>query len=68
MAKPGPKSANDLLGPIIPGGAQSVADLTVASSGGHSIIDLDGAAVDGVGNEVTVLTIQTLSSSDFIFA
>ena len=34
----------------------------------HSIIDLDGAAVDGVGNEVTVLAIQTVSGSDFIFA
>jgi hypothetical protein len=49
-------------------GAQSFADLTIASSGGHSIIDLDGAAVDGAGNEVSVLTIQTLFSSDFIFA
>jgi hypothetical protein len=49
-------------------GVQSFADLTVASSGGHSIIDFDGAAVDGVGNEVTVLTIQTVSSSDFMFA
>ena len=49
-------------------GAQSVADLTIATSGGHSIIDLDGAAVDGVGNEVTVLAIQTVFSSDFIFA
>jgi hypothetical protein len=49
-------------------GAQSLADLTIASSGGHTIIDLDGAAVDGAGNEVTVLTIQTVSSSDFMFA
>ena len=40
-------------------GAQSLADLTIATSGGHSIIDLDGAAVDGAGNEVTVLAIQT---------
>jgi hypothetical protein len=49
-------------------GAQSVAVLTVASSGGNSIVELDGAAVDGVGNEVTVLAIQTVFSSDFIFA
>jgi hypothetical protein len=49
-------------------GAQGVADLTIASSGGNSIVDLDGAAVDSVGNEVTVLAIQTVSSSDVIFA
>jgi Ca2+-binding RTX toxin-like protein len=49
-------------------GAQSLADLTIVSSGGHSFIDLNGVAADNAGNEVTVLNIQTLVASDFLFA
>jgi hypothetical protein len=48
-------------------GARSHSDLTVASTGGQSI-DLDGRRGGRRGQRGHGLTIQTLSSSDFILA